>query len=187
MLTINVRRLTISRLTKFLTFRRKVVFMEKEQQRSVSFSLRVLHNLIKDVIAKSSPKFEVHPQSQLQGGILGFLYHSQDPVYQKDIEKVFRISRATATNTLQVMEKNGMILRKSEDKDARLKRVYMTDQARANHTEVEKHMHMMDSRMLAGLSEEDRERLGAYLEIIMKNLCELREEVSHTSDESDSE
>ncbi len=159
--------------------------MEKEQGMSVSFTMRMIHNLIKDVITKSSPKLEVHPQSQLQGGILGFLYHSEGPVYQKDIEKVFHISRATATNTLQVMEKNGLILRKSEDKDARLKRIYLTDVARACHAQVETHMHATDARMLAGLSEEDIERLGAYLEIIMKNLSELRDEVSRSAEESE--
>lgn len=163
--------------------KRKVVFMEKEKRMNVSFTLRVIHNQIKDVISKSAPKFTVHPQSQLQGGILGFLFHTEEPVYQKDIEKEFRISRATATNTLQVMEKNGLIQRKSQDKDARLKRIYMTEQARANHAQVEAHMRKMDADMLAGLSEEDVERLNGYLQVIMQNLNNLRDEVTQTPGE----
>ena len=119
--------------------------MEFDANVSVSFTMRVIHNMIKDVITKTAPKFKVHPQSQLQGGILGFLYHTEEPVYQKDIEKAFQISRATATNTLQVMEKNGLIQRKSQDKDARLKRIYMTEEARANHARVEARMKKMDA------------------------------------------
>ena len=77
-----------------------------ERKQSIAFALRVIHNQIKSVIHKSFPRCDNAPQSQLQGGILGYLYHHMDePVYQRDLEKEFRISRATATNTLQVMEK----------------------------------------------------------------------------------
>lgn len=149
----------------------------------ISFAMRVIHNQIKDIITKSVPKSDVAPQSQLQGGILGYLFHHTDqPVYQKDIEKEFQISRATATNTLQVMEKNGLILRKSQDKDARLKRITMTEEAAANHARVEAHMQMMDDRMLRGLTDSEIKDLNRYLGVIMNNLEELRKEYSPCGD-----
>ena len=81
--------------------------MEKEKR--ISFLLRVIHNQIRDIIHKNAPRFDKGPKSQLQGGILGYLFdHEGQPVYQKDLEKEFRISRATATNTLQVMERDGL-------------------------------------------------------------------------------
>lgn len=40
------------------------------------------------------------------------LNHYEDgPVFQKDIENVFGLSRSTATGILQLLEKNGIILR----------------------------------------------------------------------------
>ena len=66
----------------------------------MSFVMRVIHNQVKDIISKSVPKSDLSPQTQLQGGIMGYLFHHKEaPVYQKDIEKEFRVSRATATNT----------------------------------------------------------------------------------------
>lgn len=159
----------------------------EENQRRISFTLRAIHNQIKAIVRKSLPKNNhLAPQSQLQGGILGFLYHSKDrPVYQKDIEKEFDISRATATNTLQVMEKNGLIVRKCQDKDARLKRIFMTPGAEANHMKVEAHMQMMDDRMLRGMSDEDIQELNRLLGIIMRNLEGMRSEFDKEDEDSE--
>ncbi|MCM1540196.1 MAG: MarR family winged helix-turn-helix transcriptional regulator [Blautia sp.] len=151
--------------------------MEKEKQRSIAFTMRVIHNQIKAVIHKSFPRDGNAPQSQLQGGILGYLYHHMDePVYQKDIEKEFRISGATATNTLQVMEKNGLIVRKSQDRDARLKRVVMTGIACERHARVEEHMRLMDRRILQGMTEAEISELYRLLGKLQDNLEQMEAE-----------
>lgn len=151
--------------------------MEREKKKSIAFMLRMLHNQIKAVIHKSLPRDDNGPQSQLQGGILGYLYHhSEHPVYQRDIEKEFRISRATATNTLQVMEKNGLIVRKSQDKDARLKRIVMTEPACEQHAKVEGQMRLMDERMLQGMTETEVSQLYRLLGKMLSNLEQMESE-----------
>ena len=55
------------------------------------------------------------------------LVHCQDgPVFQRDIENVFGLSRSTATGILQLLEKNGIIRRESVASDARLKSLVPT-------------------------------------------------------------
>ena len=105
-------------------------------------------------------------------------YHMGGPVYQKDLEKEFRISRATATNTLQVMEREGLVVRRALDKDARLKRIQLTEEAYRNHRQIEEHMNRMDQRMLEGMSEAETAELRRLLGIVMKNLEALTEELS---------
>lgn len=157
-----------------------------EQERRIAFILRVIHNQAKQIIHKSAPKFEKVPGSQLQGGILGYLYHHrEEAVYQKDLEKEFRISRATATNTLQVMERNGFIVRKSVDKDARLKRIEMTAEALANHLKIEAHMSAMDKRMLQGLSDAEVRELFRLLAVVEHNLEALSEEIDYAPEDND--
>ena len=151
--------------------------MEKEKQKSIAFTLRVIHNRIKAVIHKSLPRDGNAPQSQLQGGIMGYLFHHPEkPVYQRDIEKEFRISRATATNTLQVMEKNGLIIRKSQDKDARLKRIEMTEMAYERHAKVEEHMRLMDRKILRGMTETEVSELYRLLGMLQDNLEQMEAE-----------
>lgn len=150
-----------------------------EEEKRISFILRVIHNQIKGIIHKSAPKFDKGPKSQLQGGIMGYLFHHRgQPVYQKDLEKKFRISRATATNTLQVMERDGLVVRQAMDKDARLKRILLTDEAYANHKEIEKHMQMVDGRMLEGMSEAEAAELHRLLELVLRNLEQYAAELS---------
>ena len=55
-------------------------------------------------------------------------------VYQKDIEEEFQIRKSTATGMLQLLEKNGFIVRESEKKDARLKRIIPTKKAETQLT-----------------------------------------------------
>ena len=143
----------------------------KEEQRGIAFVLRMLHNQIKLTIHKSLPKAEKAPRTQLQGGILGYVYYHEDqPVYQRDIEKEFRISRATATNALQVMEREGLIVRKALDKDGRLKRIQMTPEAYQNHEKIERHMDWIGNRVLEGMSDQEVAELYRLLGILMKNL-----------------
>ncbi len=153
------------------------------EQENIAFLLRMLHNQIRLIIHKSAPQFEKAPKTQLQGGIMGYLYHHQDqPVYQRDIEKEFRISRATATNTLQVMEREGFVVRRALDKDQRLKRIQLTEKACLNHRQVEARIEMMDRKMLQGMSEAEVEELYRLLRMLRKNLEEMAEELSEEPD-----
>lgn len=143
-------------------------------KKPLSFELREIHNLIKTLLHKMRPPCPRPgtPPTQLQGGIMGYLYHhdAAEPVYQKNIEEVFRISRATATNTLQVMEKNGLITRRAEDQDGRLKRIFMTEEAYREHTQIEKQMERLDEAMLDGMSSAEVEQFLSLLDRVRDNL-----------------
>lgn len=56
-------------------------------------------------------------------------------VYQKDIEEEFQIRKSTATGMLQLLEKNGFIVRESEKKDARLKLHHSYKESRSTPSE----------------------------------------------------
>lgn len=142
------------------------------------FEMRFINNLIKGVVSKTHPETKVRPQTQLQGGILGYLYHNlEQPVYQKNIEEAFNISGATATNTLRVMERNGLLTRCAMDRDARLKRIVLTEPAKEGHRLVEAHMELMEEKMLQGLSKAEREELFRMLDVVRKNLERISREI----------
>ncbi len=155
----------------------------EENHKRLGFTLRVIQNKIKAIVCSSIPPSSKGPQSQLQGGILGFLYHhQQQPVYQRDIEREFRISGATATNTLQVMERNGLIVRKALDKDARLKRILMTEEAMQGHRRIEEEMDRMEQCIIRGLSAEETAELHRMLDIVLDNLEQWQQETEEKPD-----
>ena len=73
-------------------------------------------------------------------------------VFQRDVESAFGLSRSTATGILQLMEKNGLILREREASDARLK--VLTPTAKAAHldAQVDEYLHQMEQCLTNGLS-----------------------------------
>ena len=73
-------------------------------------------------------------QSQV---IFYILNHWQEaPVFQRDIEQVFSLSRSTATGILQQLEEKGLLRRESVESDARLKSLVPTGRAAQLDAEV---------------------------------------------------
>lgn len=146
-------------------------------KKMLGFEIRLINNLIKGVVSRTHPDTGVRPQTQLQAGILGYLYHKKEqPVYQKNIEEEFNISGATATNTLRVMERNGLLTRCAMDKDARLKRIMLTEPAKKGHRLAEAHMEMMEEKMMQGIERAEREELLRLLAVVRENLERMNRE-----------
>ena len=74
------------------------------------------------------------------------------PVFQRDVESAFGLSRSTATGILQLMEKNGLILRESVASDARLKSLIPTEKAAQLDEQIGKSLHQTEQRLTNGLS-----------------------------------
>ena len=74
---------------------------------------------------EKNPLFrEVDGMTGKNGWIIGYLAHNQErPVYQKDLEKAFNVTRSTASKVLTLMEKKGFIERRAVKEDARLKEI----------------------------------------------------------------
>lgn len=74
------------------------------------------------------------------------------PVFQRDVESIFGLSRSTATGILQLMEKNGLILRESVASDARLKSLIPTEKAAQLDEQIGESLHQTEQRLTNGLS-----------------------------------
>lgn len=74
------------------------------------------------------------------------------PVFQRDVESAFGLSRSTATGILQLMEKNGLILRESVASDARLKSLIPTERAARLDAQVMEYLHQTEQCLTRGMS-----------------------------------
>ena len=97
---------------------------------SVGYKMRLIHNRIhKQMEAK-----RIENEGDITGmqrWALGYLNdHADTEIYQKDIEQEFKVSRATASNMLQLMERKGLIVRESVSCDARLKKISLTERSK---------------------------------------------------------
>ena len=80
-------------------------------------------------------------------------HYQETPVFQRDVERVFSLSRSTATGILQLMEKKGIIRRESVASDARLKSLVPTQKAVHLDAQVEERLHRAEQCLTRGLSD----------------------------------
>ena len=79
---------------------------------------------------------------------------TEGPVFQRDVENAFDMCRSTATGILQLMEKNGLILRENVASDARLKSLIPTKKAEQLDAQIGELLRQTKRRLTQGLSDE---------------------------------
>lgn len=102
-------------------------------------------------------------------------------IYQKDVEKEFQIRRSTATGTLQILEKNGFIIREQVKQDARLKKLVPTEKARGVRQHILGNIRYIEELLARGIPEEKLSVCREVLEQMSANLSgdeKRREEIT---------
>lgn len=148
---------------------------------TVGYKIRLIHNQIhKRMEAKRQENEEGLTLTGMQRWTMGFLVdHEGEDIYQRDIEAAFSVSRATASNMLQVMERKGLIKRVSVEHDARLKKLLLTEDARSMLERVERDVNEMEQMLIKGMTKEEVAVLMGYLDRIIGNL-DINQENCHT-------
>ena len=132
--------------------------------------MRLIHNRIhKQMEAK-----RIENEGDITGmqrWALGYLNdHADREIYQKDIEQEFNVSRATASNMLQIMERKELIRRESVSHDARLKKISLTQKAKNMVEKADVDIREMEQLITKGFNKEETEQLKQYLDRIMENI-----------------
>ncbi len=137
--------------------------------RHIGLEIRKLSNLLKRELYREADEngfdFGVH------GQIIYFLIrHSDQEIFQKDIEEVFSMRRSTVSRMLKLMENKGLIERKSVESDARLKKIVPTEEAKKVQDIIIKRRVEMEEKMRQGISEEELILFFDVIEKIKGNL-----------------
>ena len=129
-----------------------------EAPQVIPAQLRRVNNLIFRKIGQIARTNGVEAVTPMHGWIMEYLYrHSETPVFQRDIEREFSITRSTVTNILQLMERKGYIARRSVEQDARLKQLVLTEKGRQFHENTMLALHQTDEYVGRACSTRGRE------------------------------
>lgn len=134
---------------------------------------RVSHQLKRQMIWRNKPD----DLTILQKRILHFiLFESlQRELYQKDLEKEFKVRRSTATGILQLLEKKGYLYREPVKEDARLKRIVPTEKAVCLRHQLLAAIESAEERIREGIPQEDMEVFVRVLKQISSNLASFED------------
>lgn len=136
----------------------------------LGFEIRTLNNLVKRYFEQQKPE-EFDNSTGVHGWAIRYFYENRNKdIFQRDFEARFSIRRSTATNMLQLMEKNGIIRRESVSYDARLKKIVLTDKAVEIHKKATKNIEKIEKTLKKGITEEELVSFYSVMEKIKANL-----------------
>ncbi len=144
----------------------KVLFQIKNLEKKVA---RYLLN--DEEFSKSCKNFSKPSPTQLQ--IIDYLLKNMDRVvYQRELEELFTLKRATVSGVLKTMEKNGLIFRMVDEKDTRAKKILLNDSTKAIFLQAKKKVDDLEKILVQGLSKEEIDTFQVVLEKMERNLTE---------------
>ena len=135
---------------------------------------RVSHQLKRQMLWPDEPG----DLTILQKSILHFILFEtmQRDLYQKDLEKEFKVRRSTASENLRLLEKKGYLYRECAKEDARLKKIIPTEKAVCLRGQLLKSIERTEERIRHGIPEEDLKVFFRVLKQISANLSSWEEE-----------
>lgn len=118
----------------------------KHIENCVGMEVRTLNNMLFRTRMAYEASRGVDEVTVMHGWIIGFIYeNSSREIFQKDVEAEFSIAKSTVTGLLKLMEKKGYILRESVERDARLKKLVLTQKGRELHEGTVKNFQKLES------------------------------------------
>ena len=145
-----------------------------KQQRAIGFEIKCLSNMIRRKLDTtfSSPEFD--GLTGAQNAMMGYIMDHEETqdIFQRDIEEEFNIRRSSATVMLQGLEQRGYIRRTQIEKDARLKKIELTEKARRLQKRGRAEIDQFHEQLEKDLSKEEKEEFFRLLDKIKSNLKE---------------
>lgn len=134
----------------------------------VGFRLRIVSNLLERY---SENNIRMPQSKNITSMVVGFIYRSGDkPVTQRDICEEFNMSRSSVTGLIDRMEQKEIVERISFDKDARKKRIVLTEKCRRNCKTVFQSLKELERTITDGMSEEEIKQFNRLLDKVAENI-----------------
>ena len=142
----------------------------------ISLKLKMVSNLLmREINNNIAKKYKTIEEDSIvtgtTGKIIGFLYYNGDKeIFQKNIEEAFQIRRSTASKILKIMEQKGFICRESNNCDARMKRIILTEKSLVFHNIVNETINCVECKISKEIPEEELKIFLKVLDKIKSNI-----------------
>lgn len=128
-----------------------------------------LHYLTRLLMSQLNDQLKPHGVTQGQLPVLCCLYEEEGQT-QSELCKNIQVEQPTMANTLQRMERDGLIFRTACDQDKRQSRVFITEQTRPVVKALQEKRDEVVARMTRHMSDEDLKTFNRLLDMAMQAL-----------------
>lgn len=142
-----------------------------DKDKHIGIVVRCLNNKIGRAVASINANEFGDATTPVQSWVIRYLYENSDKdVFQKDLEARFSVRRSTMTSILQLMEKNGLIVKEEVNSDKRLKKLILTPLAVEKQERMRKCIDGLEKRLRENLSDDEISEFIRLSEKIGSNL-----------------
>ena len=139
----------------------------------VLFKIKELDKKIVRTILKENSDINISPLTSTQIQILKYMIeHQNEDVYQKDLENVLNLRRATVSGVLQTMEKNNLIKREIYENDVRVKKIILNEKTKSIFLKNKQKIDEIEKNIIKNISKKD---LNDFIKVIDKLITNLNE------------
>ena len=140
------------------------------KEKKILYQIRTLNNMIVKCF-KSDSYIDNLSLTPTQMQIMEYILDNHDiDIYQKDLEEVLNLTRATVSGVLFTMEKNGLIKRVANIKDARVKQIVLNESAEKIFLKKKRILEDLEKIIVNDLSSEDLESFLKVINIMKENI-----------------
>ena len=147
-----------------------------ELQEKITQTMLDINDIWHELLIQRQAAAGLDQDTMLYAKVLSYLRKNEGKeIFQKDIEKNEKLNKSTVSMLISNLEKQGLLERRSVERDARLKQIVMTLKGKKVCDKVVRSLAEIDKVCYEGLSEEEEEKMLSFLEVIENNLKNLTE------------
>ena len=142
---------------------------EFDNQIHVGFLLDCASREIRNAVNRGVIDTGEGPCTMKYGWLLGYMERQDEPVFQKDLERIFHFPKSTLADMIQYLEKSGYIAKVPVDGDGRKKQLIVTESGKNFVNLAEAQITAVDEYISQDIPPEQIQILIEVLEKMRKN------------------
>ena len=139
----------------------------------VLYQIKSLEKLILRCFSSDSEMNKIPPTPTQMQIIEYILNNNKKDVYQKDLEEILNLRRATVSGVLQTMEKNELLKRVTNSSDARAKKIVLNDKTKKIFLKNKKKIEELEKLVTQNIKCEDLETFSKVINIMKENIINI--------------
>lgn len=142
---------------------------DPREEQHLGLAIYRLSKQIRDEMQRADARDQIPQEIAKCGWMIGLIARSEEDIYQKDLESMIPLAKSTITGMVQTLERAGLLQRISVERDARLKKIVLTERGQAFQRRSLEHFRRLESKLRAGISPEDIECFARVIEKMNEN------------------
>ena len=106
----------------------------------------------------------------VQGHIMAYLAHAEQPPCPRDLEAEFHLTHPTVSGILSRLEQKGFLELRTDPEDRRCKRIYVLEKGWQCHEVMHRTIQENERRMTEGFTPEEQELFAGLLRRAIRNM-----------------